>query len=109
MYLEYGKTAMKKEIAMLERKTAQRLLARHERLKASVAALGLVQIGSVTERIDRRPDARGRARARARTVLPVDIQGRGENPNGQSDAPTRLRYGARQSATTEGWRRSLSR
>jgi len=49
---------------MLEKKTAQRLLARYERLKASVAALGLVQIGSVTERIDRRPDARGRASER---------------------------------------------
>jgi hypothetical protein len=41
-----------------------RLRARYERLKASLAALGPVQQGSLAERIDRRPDAHGRPRQR---------------------------------------------
>jgi len=45
---------------MPEAKTVERLRGRYERLKASIGRLGLVQSGSVSERIDRRPDARGR-------------------------------------------------
>ena len=49
---------------MSTEKTISRLRARYERLKASVAAVGLVQQGSITERIDQRPDAQGRLRQR---------------------------------------------
>ena len=44
---------------MPEKKNVVRLRERYERLKASVPGLGLVQIGSITERIDRRPNAKG--------------------------------------------------
>ena len=44
---------------MPEKKNVERLRERYERLKASVAGLGLVQIGSITERIDRRANAKG--------------------------------------------------
>jgi len=37
---------------------------RYQTLKDRIRNLGLVQIGSVTERIDRRPDAQGRPRQR---------------------------------------------
>lgn len=49
---------------MSEKKSVEKLQERYERLKASVAALGLVQIGTVTQRMDRRPDASGRVRER---------------------------------------------
>jgi len=44
---------------MTGKKDVKKLQARYERLKASIAALGLVQAGTVTRRIDRRPDAAG--------------------------------------------------
>jgi hypothetical protein len=62
--LEYVKTSFKEKIAMSEKKSVEKLQERYERLKASVAALGLVQIGTVTQRMDRRPDASGRVRER---------------------------------------------
>ena len=49
---------------MIEEKSLKKLRDRYQRLKASVAALGLVQIGTVTRRMDRRPDASGRLRER---------------------------------------------
>ena len=47
---------------MADKKSVAALRARYERLKASIGALGLVQIGSVSERTDRRTDAQGRVR-----------------------------------------------
>jgi hypothetical protein len=47
---------------MAGRKNVAALQARYERLKASIGALGLVQIGSVSERTDRRTDAQGHVR-----------------------------------------------
>ena len=49
---------------MSEKKSVKQLQERYEQLKASVAALGLVQVGTVTPRMDRRPDASGRVRER---------------------------------------------
>jgi len=49
---------------MIEKESLKKLRDRYQRLKASVAALGLVQIGTVTQRMDRRPDASGRVRER---------------------------------------------
>jgi hypothetical protein len=64
IYLEHAETIFKEKITMSEKKSVKKLLERYERLKASVAALGLVQIGTVTQRMDRRPDASGRLRER---------------------------------------------
>lgn len=47
---------------MGDKKNVAALQARYERLKASICQLGLVQIGSVSERTDRRTDAQGRVR-----------------------------------------------
>jgi len=47
---------------MREKTTVADLLSRYERLKSSVAALGLVQIGSIAKRIDQRRAPRGRLR-----------------------------------------------
>jgi hypothetical protein len=44
---------------MTEKNNAKKLQARYERLQASIAALKLVQIGTVTTRIDRRTNAKG--------------------------------------------------
>jgi hypothetical protein len=62
--VEYDKTSFKEKIAMSEKKSVEKLLERYERLKASIAALGLVQIGTVSERMDRRPNAQGHVEAR---------------------------------------------
>jgi hypothetical protein len=43
-------------------KSVEQLRRDYERLKASVSKIGLVQVGSVTERIDRRRNARGEMR-----------------------------------------------
>jgi hypothetical protein len=64
IYLAHDKTSFKEKIAMSEKKSVEKLLQRYERLKASIAALGLVQIGTVSERMDRRSDASGRIRER---------------------------------------------
>ena len=42
----------------------EQLLARYERLKKRVMEMGPVQMGTITERMDRRPDARGEIRER---------------------------------------------
>jgi hypothetical protein len=55
-------TSRREETAMAGKRNVAALRARYERLKASVGALGLVLIGSVSERIDRRTDAQGRVR-----------------------------------------------
>ena len=64
IYLEHAEAIFKEKITMSEKKSVKTLQERYERLKASVAALGLVQIGTVTQRMDRRPDASGRVRER---------------------------------------------
>jgi hypothetical protein len=55
-------TLRREETAMTGKRNVDALKARYERLKASIGALGLVQIGSVTERTDRRTNAQGEAR-----------------------------------------------
>jgi hypothetical protein len=62
IYLEYHKSIVNEKIAMPGKRNVERLLARYEGLKASVSGLGLVQIGSVAERIDRRANAKGEMR-----------------------------------------------
>ena len=47
---------------MQEKKSVEKLRERYERLKASVSGLGLVQLGSITERMDRRANAKGEMR-----------------------------------------------
>jgi hypothetical protein len=47
---------------MPEKKSVEQLMRKYERLKASVSKIDLVQAGSITERIDRRPNAKGEMR-----------------------------------------------
>ena len=49
---------------MSETKKVEKLRERYQRLQAEVAALGLVQSGTLTERVDRRPNARGEMQER---------------------------------------------
>jgi hypothetical protein len=57
-------TLRREDTTMADKKNVAALRVRYERLKASIGDLGLVQIGSVSERIDRRTDAQGRLRDR---------------------------------------------
>jgi hypothetical protein len=62
--LEDADADFKEKTTMNEKESLKQLRGCYERLKASVLDLGLVQIGTVTQRMDRRADASGQIRER---------------------------------------------